>query len=133
MMNAAIIVLEWPGSNPCKAPSKIAVGMNSHALPWARRSEVTASGSSSEIFGELFEFAQRPLGSHPAFADGIGDAVLHMIVDQCPLHRADRALDGLKLLGEVETGSAIGQHLSDRRDMPRRLFETTPDFGIGCM
>jgi hypothetical protein len=33
MMKAAIIVFEWPGSSPCSAPSKMAVGTNSHA--WA--------------------------------------------------------------------------------------------------
>ena len=32
MMNAAIIVFEWPGSSPCSAPSKMAVGMKSHRL-----------------------------------------------------------------------------------------------------
>ena len=32
-MNAAIIVFEWPGSRPCSAPSRIALGMNSQALP----------------------------------------------------------------------------------------------------
>ncbi len=37
MMNAAIIVLECPGSSPCSAPSRIALGMNSHALPPASR------------------------------------------------------------------------------------------------
>ena len=30
-MKAAIIVFEWPGSSPCSAPSRIALGMNSHA------------------------------------------------------------------------------------------------------
>ena len=30
-MNAAIIVLECPGSRPCKAPRSMAVGMKSHA------------------------------------------------------------------------------------------------------
>lgn len=38
-MKAAIIVLEWPGSKPCKAPSKIALGMNSQALPCCKRVE----------------------------------------------------------------------------------------------
>ncbi len=33
MMNAAIMVLEWPGSRPCSAPSRIALGTNSQALP----------------------------------------------------------------------------------------------------
>ena len=36
-MNAAIIVFEWPGSRPCSAPSRIALGMNSQALPPASR------------------------------------------------------------------------------------------------
>jgi hypothetical protein len=31
-MNAAIMVFEWPGSSPCMAPSRIAVGMNSQRL-----------------------------------------------------------------------------------------------------
>ena len=31
-MNAAIIVLECPGSKPCKAPSRMAVGMKSQRL-----------------------------------------------------------------------------------------------------
>jgi hypothetical protein len=30
-MKAAIIVLECPGSKPCSAPSRIALGINSHA------------------------------------------------------------------------------------------------------
>lgn len=30
--NAAIIVFEWPGSRPCSAPGRIALGMNSQAL-----------------------------------------------------------------------------------------------------
>ena len=40
-MKAAIIVLEWPGSSPCNAPSRMALGMNSHACeaPWAIKSE----------------------------------------------------------------------------------------------
>jgi hypothetical protein len=29
-MKAAIMVLEWPGSSPCSAPRRIALGMNSH-------------------------------------------------------------------------------------------------------
>src|SRR5208283_3507914 len=32
-MQAAIIVLEWPGSRPCSAPRRIALGAKSHALP----------------------------------------------------------------------------------------------------
>ena len=32
MMNAAITVLECPGSNPCKAPRATALGRNSQAL-----------------------------------------------------------------------------------------------------
>ncbi len=32
MMKEAIMVLECPGSKPCKAPSKIAVGMKTHRL-----------------------------------------------------------------------------------------------------
>src|SRR3569832_1740285 len=32
MMKAAIIVLELPGSSPCNAPSRIALGTNSHAM-----------------------------------------------------------------------------------------------------
>src|SRR5208283_1787055 len=32
-MKAAIIVLEWPGSRPCSAPRRIALGAKSHALP----------------------------------------------------------------------------------------------------
>ena len=31
MMNAAIIVFEWPGSSPCNAPSRTAVGRYNHA------------------------------------------------------------------------------------------------------
>ena len=38
-MNAAIIVFEWPGSRPCNAPSRIALGMKSQALPCCRRVE----------------------------------------------------------------------------------------------
>ena len=33
MMNAAIIVLECPGSSPCRAPSSMALGMNSQEFP----------------------------------------------------------------------------------------------------
>src|SRR5574343_649263 len=36
-MKAAIIVLEWPGSRPCSAPSAIALGTNSQALPCCSR------------------------------------------------------------------------------------------------
>jgi hypothetical protein len=38
-MNAAIIVFECPGSKPCNAPRRMALGMNSHAwetLCWNR-------------------------------------------------------------------------------------------------
>ena len=36
MMNAAIIVLLWPGSSPWSAPSNIAAGMKSQPWPCAR-------------------------------------------------------------------------------------------------
>ena len=36
-MKAAIIVFEWPGSRPCSAPSRMALGRNSQALPPASR------------------------------------------------------------------------------------------------
>ena len=36
-IKAAIIVFEWPGSRPCSAPSSIALGINSQALPCCRR------------------------------------------------------------------------------------------------
>ena len=35
-INAAIIVFECPGSRPCRAPSRIALGINSQALPCCR-------------------------------------------------------------------------------------------------
>ncbi|MNP35549.1 hypothetical protein D3C76_1288860 [compost metagenome] len=33
MIKAAIMVLEWPGSRPCKAPNKMALGIKNQALP----------------------------------------------------------------------------------------------------
>src|SRR4051812_2555100 len=55
MMKAAIIVLEWPGSRPCRAPSRIAVGTNSQACAvpcWSR--------SGSEVMGRLSLFQVGP-------------------------------------------------------------------------
>ena len=46
MMNAAIIVLEWPGSSPCSAPSKMAVGTKSHAWVGALRERLGEVGES---------------------------------------------------------------------------------------
>ena len=44
-MKAAIMVLEWPGSKPCNAPSKMAEGMKSQRLvePLWTRGESQAS------------------------------------------------------------------------------------------
>ncbi len=49
MMNAAIIVLEWPGSSPCSAPSKMAVGTKSHACAEPCESAWEKSESASGI------------------------------------------------------------------------------------
>lgn len=56
----------------------------------------------SEVLGELLEIAQRLVGIGASVRHGIGDAMLHVIMDQGALYRADRALDGLELLRQIK-------------------------------
>jgi hypothetical protein len=43
--------------------------------------------------------------------------MLHVILDQLALGVADRVLNGMDLLGEVETGATLLKHCDDRGKM----------------
>src|SRR6201994_2410228 len=97
-MNAAIIVLEWPGSRPCSAPSRIALGMNSQALPPASR--VWKSVMASEVFRDRLELADRVARAHAL--DGVLQAMVDVVVHQRLLGIGHGTLDRLHLLRDLE-------------------------------
>ena len=68
--------------------------------------------------------------SGPSAAGRSIEAVVDMIVDQCLLSLANRPLDGMKLLGQVETGAAIREHLDHLVKMTFRALEASDDPGV---
>src|SRR6516165_10404790 len=100
-MKAAIIVLEWPGSSPCRAPSRMALGMKGQAcavLCWIRAAK--DGMLASQIFGDRLELVDRaPLLARQRPHD-IVEAMVEMILDQHPLPLRDRPLDRVQLLGD---------------------------------
>ena len=58
------------------------------------------------------------------------EAVVDMIVDQCLLSLANRPLDGMKLLRQVETGAAIREHLDHLVKMTFGALEALDDPGV---
>src|SRR5512135_1577768 len=108
-MKAAIIVLEWPGSRPCSAPSRMALGTYSQALPCCNR--VTKSDMGRlQVFGDGLELADGVVGTLGALAHGVFKAMIDVVVHQGLLGVADGALDRLQLLGDVEAAAPLLQH-----------------------
>src|SRR5450759_2888122 len=119
MMKAAIIVLEWPGSRPCNAPSRIALGTNSHAFPVCSRLAKSVM-EASQIRGELLQFAQ---GCLRIGSMAIIETVLDMVMDQFLFGLCDRGFDGVDLLSDLDTGFAILDHRNNRTQMAFDPFE----------
>src|SRR5690606_12650655 len=111
-MKAAIIVLEWPGSSPCSAPRRIALGMKSQAWaePWLRSSAKPGMSPSLQIFGDCLERVDGLALLAVERADGLVEAMVEMILDQRSLGILDRLLHRMKLLGDVEAWPAGLDH-----------------------
>lgn len=56
------MVLECPGSSPCSAPSRIALGINNQACaePWLISSANDGMAGYSQVFGDFLELVDRP-------------------------------------------------------------------------
>lgn len=71
--------------------------------------------------------------AHAALAQGVADAMLHMIPNQRALGVVDDAFHGLKLLREVHAGSAIGKHREDGGKLTVCLLQLPNDGGVRSM
>src|SRR5215210_2987741 len=132
LMKAAIIVLEWPGSSPCRAPSRMAEGMNTQAwaAPCCRRSESGVTAQASQVLGdflELFDGAAR-LDRRPA--RGVFKAVADMIVDQQSFGVGDGLLDGVQLLRQFQAGPAGFDHADDAAQVPLGPLQALGDLRV---
>src|SRR5262245_9321856 len=110
-MKAAIMVLEWPGSSPCSAPSRIALGTNSHACaaPCWISSAKDGIGPSQVLCYVLERFDRTPLLARQRLHDVV-EAVIEVVLDQRLLRLADRFFDGLKLLRQLQARPSRFDH-----------------------
>ncbi|SBT09944.1 conserved hypothetical protein [Candidatus Accumulibacter aalborgensis] len=134
-MKAAIIVFEWPGSRPCSAPSRIALGMNSQALvvPCASRVAKGVIGFPSQVFGDRFELTDGFVRALRAVANRLFKAVIDVVVHQRLLGVADGAFYGLQLLGDVQAFAAVLKHADDTSEVPLGALQTLDDFRMGSV
>lgn len=92
-------------------------------LAWA----VANDGLSSQIFGNSLELVD---DGHRGFTGPVRrgvEAVIDVIMDQRPLRLADRLLDRMKLLSQVETGPAFSEHRDHLVQMTFGALQTADD------
>src|SRR5690606_10512182 len=131
-MKAAIMVFEWPGSRPCSAPRKMALGMNSQACaaPCESRS---ANGVILEILCDIFEFVYGAATFLRKRTDCLFQTMIEMILDEGALGLGNRLFDRVKLLGHIEARPPALNHLDHLLQVPGRSLETFDDFGMCFM
>ena len=59
--------------------------------------------------------------------------MIDMVVDERSLGLADRFFDGVKLLGEVETGTPLVEHRDDAAQVAFSPFQPFDDIRVGSM
>src|SRR4051794_24340945 len=82
-MKAAIIVLECPGSKPCRAPSRMALGMNNQACVapcWSNSAKDGIKGS--QVAGDFLELRHGLALFTRQWSDHVFQAVVKVILDQ---------------------------------------------------
>jgi hypothetical protein len=60
-------------------------------------------------------------------------AMIHMVVNEPTLRFADRLLDRMKLLCELDAAATFIEHLDDAPHVPLRTLEALDDVGVGSM
>jgi hypothetical protein len=87
----------------------------------------------SQVFGDCLEFFY----GLPLFAadgpNGVLQAMVDVILDQGALRLGYRLLDGVQLLGDIQTGPMTLDHGDDASQMSFGPFEPLDDFGVGLV
>src|SRR5262249_52743721 len=113
-------------------PSRMALGMNSHALAAPCWMRVAKSGitKASQILGDVLELIDRPPLVARQAADRRLEAMVEMVLDQGAFRLRDRFFDRVQLLRDVEAGLLAVDHGDHGRKMPRRALEALGDVGV---
>jgi hypothetical protein len=84
----------------------------------------------SQILGDFPELLEGGASFRAGRADGLIKAMADMIVDQRFLGVVDRVLDGLKLLGELQTRPPLFDHVDDHVQVTVGALEALDDVGM---
>ena len=85
----------------------------------------------SQVSRDRLELGEHALGRFcPPTVGGGVEAVIDVIVDQRLLRLADRLLDGMKLLRQVETGAAVREHLDHLVKVTFGALQALDDSGM---
>lgn len=104
-------------------------GYNSHA--WAEPCWIKSGKDGmerSQIFGDFLEFVDSPSPLLAERRHRVLQAMIEMVGDQRFLSLANRFLDRMKLLGNVDTGTAGLDHLDDGAQMTFAALQPLDDF-----
>src|SRR3954451_12167119 len=115
------------GMNPTMASS-------ADTIATAERLAKIIENSTLKISRDRLELGEHTPGRlvRPAVGGG-GQAVVDVIVDQGLLRLADRLLDGVQLLRQVETWSTFGEHRDDLLEVPVGAFQPLDDLRVACV
>src|SRR5713226_7929200 len=116
--NAAIIVLECPGSSPCSAPRRMALGMNSQACVEPCWSRSVKDGMASEILGDGLELVDRLAAIRGRRIDRDIQTMIEMVLDQRLLRLANGLFDRVELLRQIKAGAPRLDHVDHAAKMP---------------
>ena len=111
--------------------------VHAYGIDVSRQREVERELEATAARAEQIEFSQRRLleeieGSFRARLAAIAvlETVLDVVADQLALGVADRVVDGVELLREVEAGPAFLEHGDDRGEMAVSAPEARDDAGM---